>query len=57
MAAGGRTGVEGAGSGAAGPPFLLPCQSGPGLPPGVCACSRLLQPPLGPGCGFVAKSC
>ena len=38
MAAGGRTGVEGAGSGAVGPPLLLGCQSGRGLPPGVRAC-------------------
>ena len=57
MAAGGRTGVEGAGSGAVGPPFLLHGQSGPGLPPGVRACLRPLQPPLGPACGLVAKSC
>lgn len=48
MAAGG-TGVEGAGSGAVGPPFLLGCQSGPGLPLGVRACAWPLQASLGPG--------
>lgn len=48
MAAGG-TGVEGAGSGAVGPPFLLGCQSGRGLPLGVRACAWPLQPSLGLG--------
>lgn len=57
MATGGRTGVEGAGSGAVGPPFLLGFQPGRGLPPGVHACSWPLQPSLGSGCGLVAKSC
>ena len=56
MAAGG-TGVEGAGSGAVGPPFLLGCQSGRGLPLGVRACSWPLQPYLGPDYVLVAKSC